>query len=91
MLEFDDNTGKEWSAIDMVDLRYRREHGLTVTEMACFLKRTDAELQDKAVELGMALDIESGSGRHRSSLQPIKREIKIFDIEKCTRRGRHHP
>ena len=68
MLEFDDNTGKEWSAIDMVDLRYSIEGGLTVAEIACFLKRTDAEVQNKVLELGMALDIESGSGRHRSSL-----------------------
>jgi hypothetical protein len=56
MLEFDDNIGKEWSAIDMVDLRYSLERGLTVAEIACFLKRTDAEVEKKAAELGMALD-----------------------------------
>ena len=40
MLEFDDNTGNEWSAIDMVDLRYSIERGLTptVAEIACFFE-----------------------------------------------------
>ena len=72
MLEFDDNTGKEWSAIDTVDLRYSIECGLTVAEIECFLKRTDAEVQKKAVELGMALDIERGSGRRRRLHQCAK-------------------
>ena len=41
----------------MVDLRYSIERGLTVAEIACFLKRTDAEVQNKAMEPGMGLDI----------------------------------
>ena len=68
MLEFDDNTSKQWSDIDTVDLRYSIECGLTVAEIACFLRRTDAEVQKKAVELGMALHIEGGSGERRRSL-----------------------
>jgi hypothetical protein len=56
MLEFDDNIGKEWSAVDLVDLHYSIERGLTVAETACFLKRTDAEVRKKAAELGIDLD-----------------------------------
>jgi hypothetical protein len=52
----DGNTGQEWSAIDLVDLRYSIERSLTVAEIACFLKRTEAEVREKAAELGMSVD-----------------------------------
>jgi hypothetical protein len=51
----DVNTGTEWSAIDLVDLRYSLDRSLTVAEIACFLKRTEAEVRQKAAELGMEL------------------------------------
>jgi hypothetical protein len=50
------NTGKEWSAIDLVDLRYSIERSLTVAEIACFLMRTEAEVREKVAELGVELD-----------------------------------
>ena len=77
MLEFDDNTSKQWSDIDTVDLRYSIECGLTVAEIACFLKRTGAEVKKKAVELGMALHIEGGSGRRRRLHQCAKRSSTL--------------
>ena len=52
-MEVSDNSGREWSAIDLVDLRYSLERGLTVAEIACFLMRTDAEVREKAAHLGM--------------------------------------
>lgn len=51
LLELDDNIGKEWSDIDLVDLRYSIERGLSVAETACLLQRTDAEVQKKAAEV----------------------------------------
>lgn len=68
MVGFNDNTGKEWSAIDVVDLRYSIECGLSVAEIACFLRRTDAEVQTKALDLGTALDRASGSARRPTNL-----------------------
>jgi hypothetical protein len=52
----DVNTGKEWSAIDLVDLRYSIERNLTVAEIACFLMCTEAEVREKAAELELELD-----------------------------------
>lgn len=52
-MEVSDNSGREWSAIDLVDLRYSLERGLTVAEIACFLMRKDAEVREKAAHLGM--------------------------------------
>ena len=46
------NTGKEWSGIDLADLRYSVEKGLTLAEIACLLGRTEAEVRQKALELG---------------------------------------
>jgi hypothetical protein len=55
-MEVTDNTGREWSAIDLVDLRYSIERRLTLSEIACFLMRTEAEVRAKAADLGMDLD-----------------------------------
>ena len=52
----DVNTGTEWSAIDLVDFRYSIERSLTVAEIACFLRRTEAEVREKAAELGVKLE-----------------------------------
>jgi hypothetical protein len=54
LLELDDNIGKEWSDIDLVDLRYSIERSLSVAETASL--RTDAEVQKKAAEVGIAGD-----------------------------------
>jgi hypothetical protein len=45
------NTGKEWSKNDLFSLRNRIEHGRTVGHIASFLRRTKAEVREKAAEL----------------------------------------
>jgi hypothetical protein len=55
MEEPDLNTDKEWSGMDLFDLRYGIEQGLTVAEIACLLMRTETEVREKAVELGLRL------------------------------------
>ena len=49
------NTGKEWSKNELFSLRNRIEHGRTVGHIASFLRRTQAEVREKAVELGLKL------------------------------------
>ena len=49
------NTGKEWSKNDLFSLRNRIEHGRTVGHIAAFLTRTEAEIREKAAELGLKL------------------------------------
>ena len=49
------NTGKEWSKKDLFSLRNRIEHGRTVGHIATFLTRTEAEVREKAAELGLEL------------------------------------
>ena len=49
------NTGKEWSKQDLFSLRNRIEHWRTVAHIAAFLKRTEAEVREKAAELGLEL------------------------------------
>ena len=48
-------TGKEWSKNDLFSLRNRIEHGRTFGHIATFLRRTDAEVREKAAELGLKL------------------------------------
>jgi hypothetical protein len=49
------NNGKEWSKKDLFSLRNRIEHGRTVAHVATFLMRTEAEVREKAAELGLTL------------------------------------
>jgi hypothetical protein len=49
------NNSKEWSKQDLFSLRNRIEHGRTVAHVAAFLKRTEAEVREKAAELGLTL------------------------------------
>ena len=49
------NTGKEWSKNDLFSLRNRIEHGRTVSHVATFLRRTEAEVREKAAELGLKI------------------------------------
>jgi hypothetical protein len=51
----DINTGSEWSEKDLFSLRNRIEHGRTVTHLAAFLMRSEAEVRAKAAELGLTL------------------------------------
>ena len=46
------NIGKE-SKNDLFSLRNRIEHGRTVGHIATFLGRTEAEVREKAAELGL--------------------------------------
>jgi hypothetical protein len=49
------NTGKEWSKNDLFSLRNRNEHGRTIAHIATFLRRTEAEVREKAAELGLII------------------------------------
>ena len=49
------NSGKEWSKQDLFSLRNRIEHRRTVAHIAAFLKRTEAEIREKAAELELTL------------------------------------
>jgi hypothetical protein len=49
------NSGKERSKQDLFSLRNRIEHGRTVAHIATFLKRTEAEIREKAAELELTL------------------------------------
>ena len=49
------NIGKEWSKNDLFSLRNRIEHGRTVGHIATFLRPTEAEVREKAAELGLEL------------------------------------
>jgi len=49
------NIGKEWSKNDLSSLRNRIEHGRTVGHIATVLRRTEAEVCEKAAELGLEL------------------------------------
>jgi hypothetical protein len=51
----DFNTGKVWSKSDVFSLRNRIEHGRPFAHIATFLGRTQAEVREKAAELGLAL------------------------------------
>jgi hypothetical protein len=53
--QIDLNAGKEWSKNDLFSLRNRIEHGRTVGHVATFLRRTEAEVREKAAELGLKL------------------------------------
>jgi hypothetical protein len=50
-----ENGGKEWSKKELFSLRNRVEHGRTTAHIAAFLIRTEAEIRDKAAELGLEL------------------------------------
>jgi hypothetical protein len=49
------NAGKEWSKIDLLDLRHCAARGDTIAEIAAFLLRTEADVREKARELGLVL------------------------------------
>ena len=51
----DSKTGTEWSKKDLFSLRNRIEHGRTVTHLAAFLMRSQAEVRAKAAQLGLTL------------------------------------
>jgi hypothetical protein len=50
----DSNAGKEWSEMDIMDLRQSIKTGDTPAETAKFLRRTISEVREKAAELGLS-------------------------------------
>jgi hypothetical protein len=48
------NAGKEWSEMDIIDLRQSIKTGDPATETAKFLRRTIGEVCEKATELGLS-------------------------------------
>ena len=53
-------SGKEWSHVDIADLQSQAAFGNTVAEIAGFLMRTEAEVREKAKELGMSIKEKRG-------------------------------
>jgi predicted transcriptional regulator len=49
------NAGNERSKIDLLDLRHCAARGDTIAEIAAFLLRTEADVREKARELGHVL------------------------------------
>jgi hypothetical protein len=47
--------GQEWSKQDLFSLQNRIEHGRTISHIATFLERTEAEVREKALELGLKI------------------------------------
>jgi hypothetical protein len=48
------NTGKEWSDVELSELGNMLVRGLSMDEIARFLRRDHSEVRDKVVELGRA-------------------------------------
>jgi len=46
---------KEWSKQELFSLQNRIEHGRTISHIATFPGRTEAEVREKAVELGLKI------------------------------------
>jgi hypothetical protein len=46
---------KEWSQKELFSLQNRIEHGRSVAHVAAFLMRTETEVREKAVEIGLKL------------------------------------
>jgi hypothetical protein len=46
---------KEWSKQELFSLQNRIEHRRTIAHIATFLKRTEAEIREKAAELGLRI------------------------------------
>ena len=44
---------KEWSKRELFSLQNRIEHRRTIAHIAAFLRRTEAEVREKAAELGL--------------------------------------
>jgi hypothetical protein len=44
---------KEWSKRELFSLQNRIEHRRTIAHIATFLRRTEAEVREKAAELGL--------------------------------------
>jgi hypothetical protein len=44
---------KEWSKQELFSLQNRIEHRRTIAHIATFLRRTEAEVREKAAELGL--------------------------------------
>jgi hypothetical protein len=47
------NTDKHWSRMDIADLRWQAAFGDTVVQIARFLNRSEADVRDKAKQLGV--------------------------------------
>jgi hypothetical protein len=48
------NAGREWSEMDIIDLRQCIKTGDSVAQTATFLRRTIGEVSEKAAELGLS-------------------------------------
>jgi hypothetical protein len=53
--KFPRNAGKRWTANDLFDLRQSIERGYQAPIIAIILLRTENEVRDKALELGLML------------------------------------
>ena len=54
---------KEWSKRELFSLQNRIEHRRTIAHIAAFLRRTEAEVREKAAELGLKVPDQEFSDR----------------------------
>ena len=52
---YDGNSGTPWSPLDDRDIRWCVEHGETVAEIADFICRTPAEVEERIRALGLPM------------------------------------
>jgi hypothetical protein len=59
------NSGeRQWSELELFDLRRALRRGDTIEEVAAFLKRENDEVRHKAREMGLILFVAGTSERH---------------------------
>jgi hypothetical protein len=61
------NAGKDWSELDLSDLKACSEQGDSVTEAASFLCRSREETRAKADELGLTLHWQNRDQKERAA------------------------
>jgi hypothetical protein len=61
----DINPDKHWSRMDIADLRWQASFGDTIVQIARFLNRSEADVREKAEQLGVS--VKEGRGRRPSA------------------------
>jgi hypothetical protein len=67
-----ESTAKEWSDAELIELGNMLARGLSIAEIARFLRRDHGAVQDKVVEVGRAC-------RERSSVAEMPEPAKVFE------------
>ncbi len=65
------NTDRHWSRMDIADLRWQARFGDSIAEIAAFLRRTEAEVREKAKQLGLTVTEERRTLRSLSGSRAL--------------------